>query len=75
MSNVIEITVLEDGTSEVIERDFTPEELAQRELDAAAAAEAAAVAEADAETRAAARAELLGRLGITADEAALLLEG
>ena len=75
MANVIEITVLEDGTSEVIERDFTPEELAQREADAIAAAEAAASAAAEAEVKAAARAELLGRLGITADEAALLLEG
>jgi hypothetical protein len=75
MADVIEITILEDGTSETIERDFTPEELAQREADATAAAEAAASAAAEAEVKAAARAELLGRLGITADEAALLLEG
>lgn len=75
MADVIEITVLEDGTSEVIERDFTPEEQAQREADAAAAEAARVAAEEEAATRAAARAELLGRLGITADEAALLLEG
>ena len=73
MADVIEVTVLEDGTSEVIERDFTAEEIAQRDADAAAAEAARVAAEEEAAVKAAARAELLGRLGITADEAALLL--
>lgn len=73
MADVIEITVLEDGTSETIERDFTEAEIAQRELDAAAAAEALAAEEAEAAERAAARAALLDRLGITEEEAVLLL--
>lgn len=73
MADVIEVTVLEDGTSEVIERDFTADELAQREADAAAALAAEQAAAADAAVKAAAREALLARLGITADEAALLL--
>lgn len=58
-------------TGEVIEREMNADELAQREADKAQSeAEAAAKAEAEA-----ARAELLARLGITADEAKLLLGG
>lgn len=75
MADVIEITILEDGTAETIERDFTPEEQAQRDADAAAAVAAQEAADEAAAVKAAARAELLGPLGITADEAALLLEG
>jgi hypothetical protein len=56
-------------TGEIIERDATPKEIKQQELDAA---ETAAKAEAKAE-KVAAKAALLERLGITADEAALLL--
>lgn len=56
-------------TGEVIEREATPEELAQAAKDKAEA-EARAAAEAAA---AAKRQELLDRLGITADEAKLLL--
>ena len=60
-------------TGEVIEREFTPEEIAQRETDAIAhamrKAEQADIAAAKAEAKAA----LLDRLGITAEEAALLL--
>lgn len=56
-------------TGEIIERDATAEELAQNELDAqereALLAEAVAKAEA--------KAALLERLGITEDEAKLLL--
>lgn len=74
MADVIETDYTTDPPT-VTERDFTPEELAQREKDAAdfAAAEAAAVAAA--EDRAVRRAALLERLGITEDEAVLLLGG
>jgi hypothetical protein len=60
-------------TGEVIEREFTAEETAQRKVDALAhelrKAEQADIAAA----KATAKAALLDRLGITADEAALLL--
>jgi hypothetical protein len=56
-------------THEVIERDATTEEIAQAELDAA---EMAAFQAAN-QAKAAAKASLLERLGVTADEAALLL--
>lgn len=72
MADVIEIDA---ATGEVTERDFTPEELAQREADAAAAAVAQAAVEAQAAEDAAARAALLERLGISEDEARLLLGG
>jgi TATA-binding protein-associated factor Taf7 len=75
MADVIEITVLEDGTSEVVERDFTAEELEQREADQAAAEAAETERVAAQEKAAADRAALLKKLGITADEAALLLAG
>lgn len=58
-------------TNEEIVVDLTPEELLEVEA-AQAAAEAAA---ARAAAKEAARAELLARLGITADEAKLLLGG
>ena len=65
MADVIE--TFADGT--VIERDFTDAELAQIEADKLV--QLAKQAEADAKV--AAKAELLDRLGITAEEAALLL--
>jgi hypothetical protein len=58
-------------TGEVIEREMTAEELAQLEADKVSSAERKA---AQAET-AAARQALLARLGITAEEAQLLLGG
>jgi hypothetical protein len=72
MSDVIEIDA---ATGIVVERDFTPEELAQREADIAAAEAAAAEAAEKAAADAAARAALLERLGISEDEARLLLGG
>ncbi len=60
-------------TGEQTVRDLTPEEIAEREAQAAAYAEQQAAAEAEAAAKAEARAALLDRLGITADEAALLL--
>jgi len=58
-------------TGEVTERDMTAEELAQWEADKA---EAEAQAQAEA-TKAAQKQALLNRLGITEDEAKLLLGG
>ena len=56
-------------TGEQIIRDATKAELAQAKLDA----EAYAATQAEAETKAIAKAALLDKLGITADEAKLLL--
>ena len=60
-------------TGEVTELDLSAEEIAQRETDAQAAVQAKAQADADAATKATAKAALLAKLGISADEAALLL--
>ncbi len=60
-------------TGEVTELDLTADEIAQREADAQAAIQAKAEADADAAAKATAKAALLSKLGITADEAALLL--
>ena len=58
-----------DGPGEVVEREMNAEELAQYETD-----KAAAQAEAQAEAaKAAEKAALLAKLGITEDEAKLLL--
>jgi len=56
-------------TGEEIVRDATDEEIAQMELDAANSA----AAKVEAEAKAAEKQALLDRLGITADEAKLLL--
>jgi hypothetical protein len=60
-------------TKEQIEVELTDEEIAQLEVDRAKAEADKAQAEADAAAKAEARAELLAKLGITAEEAALLL--
>ena len=65
--------VVDCSTGEVSEIELTAEEVAQREADAIAAAEAKAKEDADKAAAAVAKAELLARLGITAEEAALLL--
>lgn len=57
------------ATGVAVEREMTKEELAQNELDKAAQTAKKAAADAQATTKAA----LLQRLGLTADEAALLL--
>ena len=61
------------ATGEVIERPLTAEEITQREVDAAAAAARQAEEDAKAAQDAAAKDALLTKLGITADEAKLLL--
>jgi hypothetical protein len=60
-------------TGEVSEVELTAEEVAQRAADAQAAVQAKAEADAEAAAKATAKAALLSKLGITADEAALLL--
>ena len=73
MAQVIEIDAV---TGEAIERDFTPEELAQREADQAAAAAAQAAAEAEAQAKADAKASALAKLaalGLTEAEAAAIV--
>jgi hypothetical protein len=65
--------VVDCSTGEVSEIELTAEEVAQRTADAQAFADAKALEEADKAAKAADKAALLERLGITADEAALLL--
>jgi uncharacterized damage-inducible protein DinB len=60
-------------TGEVLEIELTDAEVSEREAQAALAAQAKAEEELVAAQRAVDKAELLNRLGITADEAALLL--
>jgi hypothetical protein len=70
MTTAIEVNC---ATGEVTERPLTAGELAQREADAQAAAAAEHEAEVKASADAEAKAALLTKLGITADEAKLLL--
>ena len=56
-------------TNEVIDREMTDDEFAQYEANKAAEA----AKQAEAEAKATARAAILNRLGLTADEAAILL--
>lgn len=60
-------------TDEVIVREFTDAEQAERDAEVAAFAEAKAIKQAKADEDAAKLAALFERLGITADEAKLLL--
>jgi hypothetical protein len=60
-------------TGEVIERDFTEAELEQREKDQQEYAAAEAAKQAEAEAKETQRQVILDRLGLTADEARLLL--
>ena len=70
MTTAIEVNC---ATGEVVERPLTTEELAQREADAAAFAAAEHEKEVAAQAQAEAKAALLTKLGITEDEAKLLL--
>jgi hypothetical protein len=60
-------------TKEQIEVELTDEEIAQLEADRAKAQADKAQADAEAAIKAEAKADLLAKLGITAEEAALLL--
>ena len=66
-----QIKIVDVTTGEEIVRDATAEEIAQMELDAANAA----ARKAEAEAKAAQRQALLSRLGITEEEARILLGG
>jgi len=70
MTKILEHNV---ATNEVVERPLTTAELAEFTYQAELAAEKKAEEDAKAEADAAAKAALLDRLGITADEAKLLL--
>jgi len=65
--------VVDCSTGEVSEIELTAEEVAQRIADAKAFADQKAAEEADKAAKAAEKAALLERLGITAEEATLLL--
>jgi len=60
-------------TGEVIERELNAEEIAQQEIDEANYLATKAILDAEAEAKATQKAALLERLGITEDEAKLLL--
>lgn len=62
-------TIVNCQTGEIIERELTDEELAQQVEDEKLVAKA----EAEAATKAAARQAILDRLGLTEDEAKILL--
>jgi len=70
MTKAIEVNC---ATGEVTERDLTAQEIADGEADAAQAESDRVAAEAEAVAKAAQKAELLAKLGISADEAKLLL--
>ena len=70
MTTAIEVNC---ETGEVVERPLTAEELAQREADAQAFAAEQHEKEVAAQAQAEAKAALLTKLGITEDEAKLLL--
>ena len=65
--------IVDCSTGAVEEIELTEEEVAQREADAAAFEVEKAEQEAAAQVKAEAKAALLERLGMTAEEAALLL--
>jgi hypothetical protein len=65
--------VVDCSTGEVSEIELTAEEVAQRTADAQAFADAKAAEDADKAAKAADKAALLEKLGITEDEAKLLL--
>lgn len=73
MSEVATAIEVNCATGEVTERPLTAEEITQREADAAAAATRQAEEDAKAASDAVAKDALLTKLGITADEAKLLL--
>jgi hypothetical protein len=65
--------VVDCSTGEVSEIELTAEEVAQREADAKAHAEAKSAEDAEKAAKAADKAALLEKLGISEDEAKLLL--
>lgn len=73
-----DVLIINAQTGEVVERDFTPEELAQREADAAAHAAVEAEREASVQAKAAKRQSAVGKLkslGLDDDEIDALIGG
>jgi len=68
-----QISITDGITGETIKRDMTDAEAAQLNIDRAETATKLAAEEAEAAAKATAKEALLTKLGITADEAALLL--
>ena len=68
-TNTSQVKIINVKTGEEIVRDANAEEIAQMQLDA----DNAILEKAEAETKATAKAALLRKLGISAQEAALLL--
>jgi hypothetical protein len=73
MSETLTKIIVDCSTGVVAEVPLTGEEIAQREADAVAAESDRVAQEAEATQKAAEKAALLAKLGITADEAKLLL--
>jgi hypothetical protein len=69
----MQIGIYDHSTGEDIVRDMTAEEIAQYEVDQAAEAVHIANVEAELATKATAKAALLAQLGITEEQAKLLL--
>jgi hypothetical protein len=67
--------IIDCETGEVVERELTSEEVTQQAVDEATARAAEQAREAEAAAKEAARKALLDKLGITAEEAQLLLGG
>jgi hypothetical protein len=65
--------IIDCETGEVVERELNAEEMAQQEVDEADLAAVEALIKAEAETKATQRQAILDRLGLTEDEARLLL--
>jgi hypothetical protein len=74
-TNTPQVKIVNIETGEEIIRDATVEEIAQMELDSADSIARKATAEAEAEAKATSRQAILDRLGLTAEEAKLLLGG
>jgi hypothetical protein len=66
-------TIINCETGEVTKRELNAEELAQQEIDEANYLAAKAIADAEVESKAAEKQQVLDRLGITEQEARLLL--
>jgi len=66
-------TIVNCETNEVINRELNAEELKQQKIDDVATAKQLKLEAEEASVKAQAKAELLARLGITAEEAQLLL--
>jgi len=73
MSDTPTKIIVDCETGVVAEIPLTGEELAQREVDAAASAAQKVLDDAEAAVKATEKAAVLARLGITAEEATLLL--